>query len=80
MKKLAIGILIAASFPSVAVAVHPTEEFRNRGQCERALAQARNEARQNPEEYNDQQRFVLENSRCVRTAEGDAFFVQTPMM
>jgi len=86
MKKLMLAALTAGlGMPVFAQATFPNPEgYANRGQCQSAFMQARNEARQNPDsrhpndrdltpsEYN---RADRENWECRRGPDGRWYFV-----
>ena len=73
MKKLALGLLAAASFSTAAIAAHnptPPEGYRNYGECRSALAQEQNEVRKFPEEYTEVQADDINGATCERRDDG----------
>jgi hypothetical protein len=73
MKKAVCALLVAAIWPTAALAGHnptPAEGYRNYGQCRSDLAQAQNDVRKNPDEYSDMQAEDIETATCEKQANG----------
>ncbi len=73
MKKVLLGLLVAAGFSSAAIAAHnptPPEGYKNFGQCRSALAQEQNDVRKNPDEYSDEQADDINNATCEEQSNG----------